>query len=75
MRSVSGKFASPISNYVGEAEDKIADKIAAVIPPVPAQNKGKEDNPIVLFLNEYFGRFWWLWIVLLLILKIKNHEL
>lgn len=70
MQSVSGKFKAkkPVSTFVGDAPVENKD-IARHIPSLPAVQNG---NPIALFLTEYFGRFWWLWIIVLITLKSKN---
>lgn len=68
--SVSGKFKTKptVSNYVGDTED--TQTIAAQIPALPGN---KNDNAISVFLTEYFGQFWWLWLIVVLI--IKNNRI
>lgn len=57
----SGKFSSPTSNYGGEGFN------AQELPPAPSV--GRSGIHIGQFLEEYFGRFWWLWIIVLIIIK------
>ena len=59
----SGKFSSPTSNYGGE------DFKAQDLPSAPSG--GRSVSHIGQFLEEYFGRFWWLWILIFIITKNK----
>lgn len=70
MESVSGKFVSKkVSGFVYEDGENINKKIAAQIPSLPIC---KNNNPISMFLEDYFGRFWWLWLLLLIVKLYKK---
>lgn len=73
MPSVSGKFVPKrkVSTFVNNAEPTDVATIASKVPPVPTASK-KSCNNIAVFLEEYFGKFWWLWIIVLITLKSKN---
>lgn len=74
MESVSGKFTSKqkYSTFVPEDANENVSELLQQIPPLPTSKGNSSSNQISSFLEEYFGRFWWLWIVVLLILKIKK---
>lgn len=61
MTNNSGKFVSTVSNK--ETELAVTE-IAAQIPATPG-------NTFMQHVEEYFGRYWWLWLALLLIVKFK----
>lgn len=61
MTNNSGKFVSTISN---KEDNTSVGEISTQIPPVPKVG-------ILQYVEEYFGRYWWVWIILLLIIKIK----
>ncbi len=71
MLGTSGKFKSkkPVSTFVGDEKVNDNKSIAKQIPSLPVSQNA---NPIASFLTEYFGRFWWLWIVVLITLKAKK---
>lgn len=69
MYNVSGKFSSPKSHFNGEEN---IEGLADQIPPTPVSRR-EDKNPVVEFVTEYFGRFWWLWLILL-ILKMVRYE-
>jgi len=57
----SGKFSSPTSNFVGEGKT----------PELPLAPTGNATSSIGQFIEEYFGRFWWVWLIVLVIIKNK----
>ena len=61
MTNNSGKFVSTVSNIETEMS---VEEIKQAIPSTPGIS-------ILQYVEEYFGRFWWLWIVIILILKKK----
>lgn len=61
MTNNSGKFVSTVSNIETEMS---VEEIKQAIPATPGFS-------ILQYVEEYFGRFWWLWIVIILILKKK----
>lgn len=62
MTNNSGKFISTVSN---KEPEMTMDAMTKAIPPAPGSS-------ILQYVEEYFGRYWWLWIILLiLILKTK----
>ena len=61
MTNNSGKFVSTVSNIETEMS---VEEIQQAIPATPGIS-------ILQYVEEYFGRFWWLWIVIILILKKK----
>lgn len=61
MTNNSGKFVSTVSNIETELS---VEEIKQAIPATPGVS-------ILQYVEEYFGRFWWLWIVIILILKKK----
>lgn len=60
MTNLSGKFGTPVSNI--ETETQVQD-ISKQIPPAPS---------VIQRVEEYFGKYWWAWIILLLIIKIRT---
>ncbi|MBO5847845.1 MAG: hypothetical protein J6R17_01360 [Bacteroidales bacterium] len=56
----SGKFSSPMSNYVGEGT-------TPKLPTAPMSST----SGIGQFIEEYFGRFWWVWLIVFIIIKNK----
>lgn len=62
MTNNSGKFVSRVSK-----KETVTDvsEISKMIPPAPGVS-------ILDRVQEYFGKYWWLWIVLLLIIKINS---
>ena len=62
MTNNSGKFVSTVSNK--ETEMTSAD-ITAAIPPAPKLG-------VLQYVEEYFGKYWWAWLILLLILKLTQ---
>lgn len=62
MTNYSGKFVSTVSNK--ETEMTSAD-ITAAIPPAPKLG-------VLQYVEEYFGKYWWVWLILLLILKLTQ---
>ncbi len=61
MTNNSGKFVSTVSNIETEMS---VEEIQQSIPATPGSS-------ILQYIEEYFGRYWWMWIVLILILKNK----
>lgn len=62
MTNNSGKFVSTVSEK--ETETTI-EEMTAVIPAAP-------DATVMERVEEYFGRYWWAWIIaLVIILKSK----
>lgn len=59
MTNNSGKFISAVSNIETEMS---VETMSQAIPATPGVS-------ILQYIEEYFGRYWWLWIVLILILK------
>ena len=62
MTNLSGKFETPVSNI--ETETTVQD-ISKQIPPAPSVS-------VLQRVEEYFGKCWWAWIILLLIIKIRT---
>ena len=62
MTNNSGLFTSTVSNI--ETDTTVQD-ISSQIPPVP-------DVSVLQRVEEYFGKYWWAWIILLLIIKIRT---
>lgn len=61
MTNNSGKFISAVSN---KETDTSVGEISTQIPPAPKVG-------ILQHVEECFGRYWWVWIILLLIIKRK----
>ena len=62
MTNNSGKFISTVSEK--ETETTI-EEMTAVIPATPG-------STVMERIEEYFGRYWWIWIIaLVIILKSK----
>jgi hypothetical protein len=61
MTNNSGKFISTVSNK--ETETTAAD-ITTAIPPAPKLG-------LIHYIEEYFGKYWWAWLILLIIIKNK----
>lgn len=61
MTNHSGKFVSTVSN---KESDMTSAAMAAVIPDTPSVS-------VLQRVEEYFGKYWWLWIILLIIIKNK----
>lgn len=61
MTNNSGKFISTISTKEADAS---VGEISTQIPPAPKAG-------ILQYVEECFGRYWWVWIILLLIIKRK----
>ena len=62
MTNNSGKFISKVSNIETEMT---ATELSPLIPPSPKLS-------LLQSVEEYFGRYWWMWIILLLIIKIRT---
>lgn len=62
MTNNSGLFVSTVSNI--ETETTVQD-ISSLIPPAPSVS-------VLQRVEEYFGKYWWAWIILLLIIKIRT---
>lgn len=60
MTNNSGKFVAPVSNF--EPVMSVTE-LSQQIPPVP--------NTFLQSVEHSFGKFWWVWIILLLIIKIN----
>lgn len=65
MTNNSGKFASSTSNYVGEAGN--LKDVSMKIPQAPAAS----GSAITQFIEEYFGKYWWVWLIVVLIILKK----
>lgn len=63
MTNNSGKFVSTVSNIETEMS---VEEIKQAIPATPKVS-------IIQYIEEYFGKYWWLWIVLILIIKKKKQ--
>lgn len=61
MTNKSGKFRSPVSHI--ETETSVTE-LSQKIPPAP--------HTFLQSVECYFGKYWWLWIILLLIIKINS---
>ena len=72
MTGVSGKFIPTRKVSAYTATDTNAEKVALKVPSAPSITPRKKSNTISLFLEEYFGRFWWMWIIVILMLKTKS---
>lgn len=59
MTNNSGKFVSMVSNMETETT---AIETPPVVPRPPRSS-------MLQCVEEYFGRYWWLWLILLLIIK------
>ncbi|MEE1288470.1 MAG: hypothetical protein UHK44_07720 [Bacteroidaceae bacterium] len=60
MTNNSGKFVSTVSN-----KETTVQEMTAVIPAAPG-------STVMDRIEEYFGRYWWAWIIaLLIIIKTK----
>lgn len=62
MTNNSGKFISTVSNKETEIT---LEAMTKAIPSAPGSS-------ILQYVEEYFGRYWWLWLVLILIIKINK---
>lgn len=62
MTNNSGKFISEVSNIETEMT---ATELSPLIPETPKLT-------LLQSVEEYFGKFWWVWIILLLIIKIRT---
>lgn len=62
MTNHSGKFISTVSQK--ETETTL-EEMTKAIPAAPGTS-------ILQYVEEYFGRYWWLWLVLILIIKINR---
>ena len=62
MTNNSGKFVSTISN---KEDNTSVGEISTQIPPAPSVS-------VLQRVEEYFGKYWWAWIILLLIIKIRT---
>jgi hypothetical protein len=61
MTNNSGKFVSQVSNMETEMT---ATELSSLVPETPKVTLRQS-------IEEYFGKFWWIWLVILLIIKIK----
>ena len=62
MTNNSGKFVSTVSEKTVETT---VEEMSAVIPAAPG-------SAVMERVEEYFGRYWWAWIIaLVIILKSK----
>lgn len=62
MTNNSGKFITQISNIETEMT---AAELSPLIPEAPKVT-------LLQSVEEYFGKFWWIWLALILLLMIKN---
>ena len=62
MTNNSGKFITQISNIETEMT---ATELSPLIPEAPKVT-------LLQTVEDYFGKFWWIWMALILLLIIKN---
>lgn len=74
MNSKSGKIVPKrnYSTFIPNADVENIEAVASKVPPVPRQSSRKSNNVIASFLEEYFGRFWWLWVVVIIIKTMQK---
>lgn len=63
MTNHSGKFVSVVSNK--ETEAVSAAELSQKIPPAPGVS-------VLQRVERCFGKYWWVWIILLITLKITS---
>lgn len=61
MTNNSGKFVSMVSNKEPEMTSA---EIKDLVPAAPLTIKDR--------IEEYFGRYWWVWIILLIVIINKK---
>lgn len=61
MTNNSGKFISQVSNMETEMT---ATELSPLVPETPKVT-------LLQSVEEYFGKFWWMWLIILLLIKIR----
>lgn len=71
MTNISGKFAAPTSHKASDAQESVKTQSKkVVVPEVPNVTDNK--NELMDEVRRLFGRFWWLWIIVLVLWLMKG---
>lgn len=80
IMNVSGKFLMPTSHATSDSVADNAVKETPVIPPTPTPPTsekfvipaGGESTDYMAIIKEYFGKLWWLWLVVVFLWLTKE---